>query len=90
VQSSCEHGNEHSGSIKMLDIYRVAAQLMASRVVLSSTESVSSLGTKYFRNAGISECAHRSYRVCPQELQSVPTGAIECAHRSYRVCPQEL
>jgi hypothetical protein len=40
VDSSCELGNEPSGSIKMLRIYRVAAQLAASRVVLSSTELV--------------------------------------------------
>jgi hypothetical protein len=38
VASSCEFGNEPSGSIKMLRIYRVAAQLEASRAVLSSTE----------------------------------------------------
>jgi hypothetical protein len=41
VETSCELGNELSGSIKMLRIYRVAAQLVASRVVLSSTELVS-------------------------------------------------
>jgi hypothetical protein len=41
VKSSCELGNEPSGSIKMPGIYRVAAQLVASRVVLSSTELVS-------------------------------------------------
>jgi hypothetical protein len=33
--------NETSGPIKMLGIYRVAAQLVASRVVLSSTKLVS-------------------------------------------------
>jgi hypothetical protein len=38
VGSSCERGNELSGSIKLLRIYRVAAQLVASRVVLNSTE----------------------------------------------------
>jgi hypothetical protein len=38
VKSSYKLGNEPSGSIKMLGIYRVAAQLVASRVVLSSTE----------------------------------------------------
>jgi hypothetical protein len=41
VESSCELGTEPPGSIKMLGIYRVAAQLVASRVVLSSTELVS-------------------------------------------------
>jgi hypothetical protein len=40
VESSCELGNEPSGSIKMLGIYRVAAQLVTSRVVLSSTDLV--------------------------------------------------
>jgi hypothetical protein len=39
VESSCELGNEPSGSIKCWD-YRVAAQLVASRAVLSSTELV--------------------------------------------------
>jgi hypothetical protein len=43
VESSCELGNESSGSIKMLGNYRVAAQLVASRVVLSSTELVSDI-----------------------------------------------
>jgi hypothetical protein len=38
VESSCKLGNETSGSIKMLGMYRVAAQLAASRAVLSSTE----------------------------------------------------
>jgi hypothetical protein len=41
VESSCKLGNEPSGSIKMLEFYRVAAQLVASRAVLSSTELVS-------------------------------------------------
>jgi hypothetical protein len=41
VESTCELGNEPSVSIKMLGIYRVAAQLVASRVVLSYTELVS-------------------------------------------------
>jgi hypothetical protein len=41
VESSCKLGNEPSGSIKMLGKDRVAAQLVASRVVLSSTELVS-------------------------------------------------
>jgi hypothetical protein len=46
VESSCERGNGPSGSIKywvicnILGNYRVAAQLLASRVVLSSTELV--------------------------------------------------
>jgi hypothetical protein len=40
VESSCERGNEPSGFIKMLGIYRMAAQLVASQVVLSSTELV--------------------------------------------------
>jgi hypothetical protein len=43
VESSCELGNEPSGSIKMLRTYRVAAQIAASRVVLSSTESTAAL-----------------------------------------------
>jgi hypothetical protein len=41
MESSCELANELSGFIKMLRIYRVAAELAASRVVLSSTELVS-------------------------------------------------
>jgi hypothetical protein len=41
VECSCELGNEPLVSIKMLGIYRVAAKLVASRVVLSSTELVS-------------------------------------------------
>jgi hypothetical protein len=40
VESSCERGNEPSGSIKMLKNYRVAAQLVAYRVVLSSMQLV--------------------------------------------------
>jgi hypothetical protein len=47
VKSSCELGNEPSGSIKMLGICRVAAQLAASRVVLGSTELVSYLFKGY-------------------------------------------
>jgi hypothetical protein len=38
MESSCELGNEPSGSIKMVGNYRVAAHLVASRAVLSSTE----------------------------------------------------
>jgi hypothetical protein len=38
VESSCELGNEPSGSMKCWGNYRVAAQLVASRVALSSTE----------------------------------------------------
>jgi hypothetical protein len=37
VESSCELGNEPSGSIKRLGNYGVAVQLVASRVVHSST-----------------------------------------------------
>jgi hypothetical protein len=37
--SSCELGNEHSGFIKMLGIYRVAVQLVASRGVYSAPQS---------------------------------------------------
>jgi hypothetical protein len=40
VEGSCELSNEPSGSIKMLGIYQVAAQLAASGVVLSFTELV--------------------------------------------------
>jgi hypothetical protein len=40
VESSCELGNETSGSIKILGNYRVTAQVVASQVVLSSTELV--------------------------------------------------
>jgi hypothetical protein len=40
VESSCELGNEPSGSIKCWE-RRMAAQLVASRVVLGSTELVS-------------------------------------------------
>jgi uncharacterized protein (UPF0262 family) len=44
MESSCEFGIEPSGFHKMLGNYRVASQLVASRVVLSSTEfSYSSL-----------------------------------------------
>jgi hypothetical protein len=38
VKRSCELGNEHSDSNKMLGNYRVAAQLVASLVVFRSTE----------------------------------------------------
>jgi hypothetical protein len=41
VESSCELGNEPLVSIEMLGIYRVAAQLVAFRVVLRSAELVS-------------------------------------------------
>jgi hypothetical protein len=41
VESSCGLANETSGSKKMLGNYRVAAQLLVSRVVLSPTELVS-------------------------------------------------
>jgi hypothetical protein len=40
VESSCESGNELAGSIKLLGNYRVATQLVASRIVLSSEELV--------------------------------------------------
>jgi hypothetical protein len=40
VESSCKLSNEPSGSIKCWE-YRVAAQLVASRAVLGSTELVS-------------------------------------------------
>jgi hypothetical protein len=41
VESSCECGNEHLGSIKSWDtMYQAATQLVASRVVLSSTELI--------------------------------------------------
>jgi hypothetical protein len=40
VESSCEYGNEPSGSHKLLGGSRVAAQPVASRVVVSSTELV--------------------------------------------------
>jgi hypothetical protein len=43
-------GNDTSGSIKMLGIHRVASQLVASRVVLGSTEVVSM--NKIIRNSG--------------------------------------
>jgi hypothetical protein len=39
VESSCKLGDE-SAVHKMLGIYRVAAQVVASRVVLNSTELV--------------------------------------------------
>jgi hypothetical protein len=42
VESSCELGNEPSGSIKCWELPS-AAQLVASRAVLSSTELVSSM-----------------------------------------------
>jgi hypothetical protein len=42
VESSFERGNEPSVSINSDGNYRMAAQLVASRVVLSSTELVSS------------------------------------------------
>jgi hypothetical protein len=40
VEGSCELGNEPSGSIKFWEL-PVAAQVVASRAVLSSTELVS-------------------------------------------------
>jgi hypothetical protein len=40
LESYCEHGNDLSGSHKMLADHQVAAQLQASRVVLSSKELV--------------------------------------------------
>jgi hypothetical protein len=40
VESSCELGNEPSGSIKYWETTVVTAQLVASRAVLSSTELV--------------------------------------------------
>jgi hypothetical protein len=40
MESSCKLGNEPSSSINAGN-YRMAAQLVASRVVLSSTELVS-------------------------------------------------
>jgi hypothetical protein len=46
VESSCELGNEPSSS-KNAGNYRVAAQVVASRVVLSSTELV--MPTKHRR-----------------------------------------
>jgi hypothetical protein len=45
VESSCERGNE-SSVYKMLGNYRMAAQLVTSRVVLSSTELVSGAGVE--------------------------------------------
>jgi hypothetical protein len=47
VESSCKLGNELSGSIKCWEL-RVTAQVVASRVVLSSTELVSYMQTKPF------------------------------------------
>jgi hypothetical protein len=41
VESSCEFGIEPSGFYEMLGNYRVASQLVASRVVLSSIQLVS-------------------------------------------------
>jgi hypothetical protein len=41
VEIPCALGNEPSGSIKLLGIYRVGEERAASRVVLSSTELVS-------------------------------------------------
>jgi hypothetical protein len=43
VESSCELGNEPSRFHKMLGNNRVAAQLVASRVVLGSTELVTQI-----------------------------------------------
>jgi hypothetical protein len=40
VESSCEFDNEPSGSLKIVGNYRVASQLVASLVVLSSIELV--------------------------------------------------
>jgi hypothetical protein len=40
VESSCKLGNEPSGSINSWEL-RMAAQVVASRAVLSSTELVS-------------------------------------------------
>jgi hypothetical protein len=41
VEGSCEHGNEPSGSIKLLETSLVAERLAASQEGLSSMESVS-------------------------------------------------
>jgi hypothetical protein len=43
-ESSCKLGNERSGSIKYWEL-PMAAQFVASRVVISSTELVSRLNT---------------------------------------------
>jgi hypothetical protein len=45
VESSCERGNEPSGSIKCWEIYRVATQLVASGVVLSVIELVNRMAS---------------------------------------------
>jgi hypothetical protein len=61
VESSCEFGFEPSSSIKCLGNYRVAYQLVASRVVLSSTELLSSFVrslVSYKKVLGI-EAAHK-------------------------------
>jgi hypothetical protein len=42
VQSSCEHGNAHSGSVKWLGNSGVSAGLVASHEGLSSMESACS------------------------------------------------
>jgi hypothetical protein len=56
VESSCELGNEPSGSIKMLGICRVAAQLVASRVVFSSTELVGKIKQRRMVSSGLLRC----------------------------------
>jgi hypothetical protein len=48
VKSSCNCGNEPLGSIKCWENHRVAAQLVASQVVLRSKELVSQLTGVYF------------------------------------------
>jgi hypothetical protein len=46
VNSFSERDDEPSGSLKLLGIYVVAVQLVASRLVLSSTELVSYMNRK--------------------------------------------
>jgi hypothetical protein len=43
VESSCECGNEPSGSVKHKEVFELLQQLVASRVVLGSIELVSKL-----------------------------------------------
>jgi hypothetical protein len=66
VESSCKLGNEPSGSINMLGIYRMAAQLVASRVVLSFTELVSFglfVFLKFVGTSVMTMCPHVSSHV---------------------------
>jgi hypothetical protein len=59
VEGSCEHGNEPSGSLKLLGISSIAAQLAASQEGLHSLHSVETMG-------------HRIASLGPAKLSHLP------------------